>query len=392
MSAGTPVRPMQAFSRRATMLAALAACVLSTMAGGAAPGAAARAADIDAIVASAAAGYLAHPARRLSIGVLRQGERHSYHFGVLDKNSGSRRATRPSTDRLGLENFVGGLLAQAAIEHKLKLDDDVRLYLDGDYPNLAVDGQPVRLYHLLNHRSGLPFILPNPPEAAPDFPDPRPFPQRIDEIVARSSRVDFDANLHKVTLKAAPGASFQYSNAAAQLAGYVLERVYGQPLETLLREKITAPRQMNDTVIALQPAQQPRVAPGYDEQGQVQRPASDNFQGAGSIKSTLPDMLNYAAWQLDRNDAVIKLSHSPTYTDEAFSIGLNWQMLREQEREVIWQDGAMPGYASFCILQPQLDMALVILSNELDPATLGRLSTLANRVMHGIDARSVIKP
>jgi len=395
MSAGKPVRPMQAFSRRATMLAALAACVLSTMAGGAAPGAAGGAAgDIDAIVASAAAGYLAHPGTGgLSIGVLKQGKRHSYHFGTLERNK-----RQPPDDATIYpiasvsKTFVGALLAQAAIEQKLRLDDDVRLYLDGGYPNLAFDGQPVRLYHLLNHRSGLPFILPNPPEAAPDFQDSRPFPERIEEIVARSSRADFDADLHKVMLKAAPGTSFQYSNAAAQLAGYVLERVYGQPLETLLREKITAPRQMNDTVIALRPAQQPRVAPGYDEQGQVQRPSSDNFQGAGAIKSTLPDMLEYAAWQLDRSDAVIKLSHSPTFKDGAFSIGLNWQMLREGEREVIWQDGAMPGYASFCILQPQLNMALVILSNELDPATLGRLSTLANRVMHDIDGRSVTKP
>jgi len=176
------------------------------------------------------------------------------------------------------------------------------------------------------------------------------------------------------------------------LAGYVLERTYGQPLETLLRDKITAPRRMNDTVIALRPPQQARVARGYDEQGLAQHPSSDKFQGAGAIKSTLPDMLKYAAWQLDRHDEVIGLSHRPTYEDGAFSIGLNWQMLREGERDVIWQDGAMPGYASFCILQPQLDLALVILSNELDPATLGRLSTLGNRIMRGIDARSVTKP
>jgi hypothetical protein len=134
------------------------------------------------------------------------------------------------------------------------------------------------------------------------------------------------------------------------------------------------------------------VAAGYDEQGRVQSLSSDKFQGAGAIKSTLPDMLNYAAWQLDGHDAAIALSHNPTYQDGAFSIGLNWQMLREGEREVIWQDGAIPGYASFCILQPPLDMALVILSNELDSMTLSRLSTLANRIMQGIDARSVTKP
>jgi len=374
---------------------ALAACAVSAMTIAATPGPMPQAAvGIDAIVAAAAADYLAELGTAgLSIGVLHQGERHSYHFGVRDK---SRRQPPDDSTIYPIasisKTFVGALLAQAAVEHKLKLDDDVRLYLEGEYPNLDFDGQPVRLFHLLNHRSGLPFILPNPPEASPDFQDPRPFPERVDAIVARSSRADFFAALHQVALKAAPGASFQYSNAAAQLAGYVLERVHGQPLEALLRERITVPRRMTDTAITLRPAQAARVAPGYGEQGRVQSPSSDKFQGAGAIKSTLPDMLEYAAWQLDRRDPVIALSHQPTYHDGAFSIGLNWQMLREGEREVIWQDGAIPGYASFCILQPQLNMALVILSNELDPATLNRLSTLANRIMQGIDPRSVIKP
>ena len=369
-------------------LTALAACVVSAAAGGPAHGAAQQPlVDIEAIVTAAASDYLAHPGTvGLSVGVLQQGERHGYHFGVVDKQKRLPPGDATIYPIASIsKTFVGALLAQAAIERKLTLGDDVRLYLDGDYANLAFDGQPVRLSHLLNHRSGLPFILPDTVEA-------RPSPQRIEAIVARSSRADFDAHLHKVILKAAPGTSFQYSNAAAQLAGYVLERVYGQPLETLLRDKITAPRQMQDTVIALRPAQGPRMAPGYDERGRVQSPSSDKFQGAGAIKSTLPDMLNYAAWQLDRHDAAIALSHKPTYQDGAFSIGLNWQMLREGERQVIWQDGAIPGYASFCILQPQLDMALVILSNELDPATLNRLSALANRIMQGIDARSVIKP
>lgn len=101
------------------------------------------------------------------------------------------------------------------------------MYLDGDYANLSFARQPVRLFHLLNHRSGLPFILPNPAEADPEFKSPVPFPVRINNIVANSSRADFYTALGKVDLKAAPGARFEYSNAGAQLAGYVAERVYG---------------------------------------------------------------------------------------------------------------------------------------------------------------------
>lgn len=93
-------------------------------------------------------------------------------------------------------------------------------YLDGSYANLQFGQQPVRLFHLINHRSGLPFILPNPPQANPQF-----------DSVANSSRHDFYAALGKVELTAAPGAQFAYSNASAQLAGDIVERVYGRMMK-----------------------------------------------------------------------------------------------------------------------------------------------------------------
>ena len=46
------------------------------------------------------------------------------------------------------------------VEGRASLDDDVRRYLDGDYPNLEFDRQPIRLVHLLNHNSGLPPMFP----------------------------------------------------------------------------------------------------------------------------------------------------------------------------------------------------------------------------------------
>jgi hypothetical protein len=67
-------------------------------------------------------------------------------------------------------------------------------------------------------------------------------------------------------------------------------------------------------------------------------------------------------------------------------------MQRVDGRTVIWQDGSTPGFASFFILQPDADLELVILSNELDAATPSRLSAMANTLMQAIDARSVTKP
>jgi D-alanyl-D-alanine-carboxypeptidase/D-alanyl-D-alanine-endopeptidase len=358
------------------------------------PAAATESNRIDAIVTKAASAYLAAPqTAALSIGVVHRGQLYHLHYGSLAKDA----ARKPDNATIYpiasiTKTFAGSLMAQAAIDGKLKLDDDVRTHLDGTYPNLAFQGQPVRLFHLLNHRSGLPGILPNPPEAAPDFKSPVPYPFRIDRIVDQSTRADFDAGLRGLTLSAVPGTRFQYSNSAAQLAGYVLERANGRSFELLLKEKITAPLGMPDTAITLTAAQKPRLAPGYDETGQQQPVMSDKFQAAGAIKSTLPDMLKYAQWQVEESDAAVKLAHKASYTNDDYAIGLNWQMLTAGQRRVIWQDGAIPGYASFIILQPEAKLALVILSNQLGPDTLGRLSKMANDIMTGIDANSVVKP
>ena len=358
------------------------------------PAQAAPPASMDAIVNAAAVAYLDHPGTAaLSIGISYQGESKTYHFGRVSK----ARPVAPDDGTLFAiasitKTFTGALLAKAQLDGKLDTNDPVAKYLDGRYANLQFAQQPVRLFHLLNHRSGLPFILPNPPEADPDFNSPIPFPYRIDKIVADSSRAQFYAALGGVKLNAAPGARFGYSNAGAQLAGYVAERVYGQDYATLLRRQITAPLAMQDTAIELTAAQAARHAPGHEQDGTIAPQGSPKFQGAGAINSTVKDMLAYARWQLDERDPVVALSHKPTYSNEDFSIGLNWQIMREGQRRVIWQDGALPGYASFCIVQPESKLALVILSNELDATTLGRLSDMANRIMKAVDPQSVTKP
>ena len=351
--------------------------------------------DVDAVVARAASEFMAAPgAVGISIGVLQSGVAHGYHFGTVSRAHLQLPDDRSIYPIASLtKTFTGTLLAQAALDKKLKLDDDVRGYLGAGYANLAFEQQPIRLYHLLNHRSGLPFILPNPPQAAPGFEnDAVPFPQRIDEIVARSSREDFYADLRRVKLTAAPGSHFQYSNAAAQLLGYMLEGIYQDSFEALVNQRIAAPLGMRDTFITPTAQQASRMTVGYDENGVRQPYAPDKFQAAGALKSSLADMLGYARWQLAEGDPAVKLSHQPTYVSDDFSIGLNWQMLKHGGRRVIWQDGAVPGFASLLVLQPDSGIAMVLLANELDPGTLGRLRKLANGISSALDTSSLAVP
>jgi CubicO group peptidase (beta-lactamase class C family) len=345
-------------------------------------------AGVDAAIVRAAAAFMADPrAVGLSVGVIQPGRQHSRHFGTVSKSRPHVADDRSIYPIASLtKTFAGALLAQAQLDGKLKLDDDIREHLHGSYPNLEFEGQPIRIYHLLNHRSGLPRLLPDRPEAAPDFPSGVPYAQRLSALVAGTTRPGFYEGLHQVRLTAAPGARFQYSNAGAQLAGHILERLYGGSFETLVRQRIAAPLGMRDTCITLTAQQKQRLADGYDETGTPQAPFPDQMQAAGALKSTLADMLAYARWQLAERDPAVRLSHQPTWRDGEDAVGLNWQMLTRGTRRVIFQDGSHPGYACLLVLHPESGIAIVLLSNEIDRNTAQRLATLANDIGKSLDA------
>jgi len=329
-------------------------------------------------------------AAALSIGVFKDGNSQIYNFGSLHR--GERGG--PSADTLYpiasiSKTFTGTLLAQAVIENKVQLTDDVRKYLTGAYPNLEFDGHPIQLQFLVNHTSGLPFNLPDIPGNRPPFTPP--MSAATLKMLSRYSRADFLRDLHAVKLTGVPGQKFGYSNSGAVLMSLVLERVYGESYEKIVQQKITAPLGMKDTTVSLNRSQRRRLAPGYDQSGPIHNFPPDIMQGAAGLKSTVSDLLKYAVWETAEDDPAVRLSHDPRLilTPE-YALGLNWQILRKGGEKRIWQDGSLPGFLSFCVLFPQLHMAIVVLSNEYDPLTSKAFDAVGPSIAESIDPRSSV--
>lgn len=347
----------------------------------------ARAPDVGVVVEKAAQKFMsdAH-AVGLSVGVLKDGKTYTYNYGEVAKG-GKQLPTSHTIYELAsiTKTFTGVLLAQAAVEKRVRLDDDVRKYLDGDYPNLEFEGQPVRLVHLINHTSRLPFVLPDRPEL---FKNPNPFelPKILTEIERNYTRADFYRDLRALKLDQAPGSDFKYSNAAAQLLGFILERVYRVPYERLVTQKITAPLGMRETKIGLSATERKRLAQGHYEDGSPALPGTPQSQAAGALRSSVSDLLRYVAFHLDEKNEVVKLSHRTTWGEiRYYASGLNWQMnLTPGGHRRIWQSGGSFGFSSHCVVFPELGLGLVLLSNESDRDSQGRLNTLANEIMEGL--------
>jgi serine-type D-Ala-D-Ala carboxypeptidase/endopeptidase len=332
----------------------------------------------------------------LSLGVYHHGEAYDYHYGEIEKGSGKLPHAHTLYPIASItKTFTATLLAQAVIDGKVHLDDDIRHYLDNTLPNLEYQGAPVRLKDLLNHRSGLPFLLPDIPDVLPGFNnDIVSWSTRVATVLQHYTMDEFFADLGTITLVSVPGTEFRYSNAAAQLAGYILERLYGKPYEVLLREKILQQLSANDTSIHLPLSEQSRLVKGYDETGMIMPYLPDQLQAAGALKSTTSDMLKYVQWHVAETDAAVRLTHQPTWSHESgYAAGLNWQMLTSKEGyRTIWQDGSFPGFYNLCVFSPELDIGVVVLSNQADRWVGQRTTVMANHILTALDARTVSLP
>ena len=312
----------------------------------------------------------------LSIGVISaNGAVRTYGYGSTSLERGALPTSR-TRYAIGsiTKTFAATLLAQAAVEGRVRLDDDVRRYLPGAYPNLAFAGQPIRLSHLITHLSGLPRNLPD--SAVPASP---------------ADRERFYRELHRVVLDTIPGARLSYSNVGAQLLGFILERVYEQPLETLIAARITSPLGMVETKLAPSASERVQMARGYDSAGVPVDPSRFvSLQAAGGLTSTVSDMMQYVRWHAADRDSAVRLTHAPSLTMGGYSVGLNWQMISGNGGRTIWQDGGLPGFTSLAAFSPELHIGVVILSAGHD-YTSG-LSVLASRILTALDGRAVPLP
>jgi CubicO group peptidase (beta-lactamase class C family) len=340
---------------------------------------------IEALATSLGRAFVANPVHvGLSIGIIGNGERHTFNFGRMDRRAASAPDKSTIYELASVtKSYSGMLLARAVRDGKLALDDDVRRYLPGTYPGLAYAGRPIRIADLASHTSGLPKNLPALPHGA----SPR---KLIEQGVV--TRRKFLQALRKVRLTCAPGSVYAYSNAGAQLAGIVLERVYGAPYEELVRRFITVPLRMPDTRMTVRPQDRTRYAQGHDGKGAAMPELSfwRDLPAAGFLKSTVSDQLHYLQWNLDESDPVVALAHRVEFrhTDErGDDIGLFWFANRTADgRRLIRHAGGSFGTTSFELLYPDANIGVVLLANDADASTEKALGDMADQLAGALAA------
>lgn len=199
-------------------------------------------------------------------------------YGLSD--IAARRPVNPKTTlfRLGSTSKVLTWTAvmQLVESGKLDLDRDVNAYLDFKIPPRF--GKPITLRNLMTHTAGF----------------EESFKQLMSPDKASTPSLESYVKAHLPTRIYPPGQVIAYSNYGATLAGYIMQRVSGEPFEVYVKRHIFGPLAMEHSTFE-QPVPQPlQVATGYKRASEGPYPfeyASD--VPAGALSSTADDMARF---------------------------------------------------------------------------------------------------
>ena len=319
----------------------------------------------------------------LSIGIYNKGATTTYNFGTIIKG----RHILPTANNIYemgsiTKSFMGLLLARAAIDKKVNLNDEVTKYLEGNYPGLSFAGKPVKIINLANHTAGFPKNIPDLSHLTPT---------QVNELFKTYNKQHFLTDLAKFQIKTTPGSAFQYSNAGTQVAAIIVEKIYRDSFANLLKKYITQPNHMYHTGTIVSGANEKLYVKGYDGNG-LEMPRPDLWKtlpAAGYLKSSVNDMLKYIRLNIaESTHPEVKLAHTPTFvhTDEDDAdIGLFWFVKNNArgQREVMHAGGSF-GTTSFVLIAPDQKKGIICFANDASAGTEHELRVMAEKILSGM--------
>lgn len=160
------------------------------------------------------------------------------------------RRTRPFTPGTVMnvasisKTFTGVAMMRAVQEGRLSLDADINTYLPFRVVNPRHPDKPITLRQLATHTSSITDRWEIYRESYHYGGDsPERLERYLTDYFTPTGRTYSSENF----LDAAPGTQRDYSNIGAALAGYIVERAYGQPLNQLTRRFVFQPLGMAST-------------------------------------------------------------------------------------------------------------------------------------------------
>jgi serine-type D-Ala-D-Ala carboxypeptidase/endopeptidase len=256
--------------------------------------------------------------------------------------------------------FTALLLADMVQRGEVALTDPVTKYLPSNRSIPERKGRSITLVDLATHTSGLPFM----PDDLPEFSD-----------VAAAK--DADAKIYGFVARTVPadiGTQWSYSNIGYWLLAKAMAFRENEDYETLLRERILVPLQLNETAVAVSPALKRKLAVGHNAILQPAPlfssvPVYGAMSSAGGLVSTTNDLLSFLGYFLGYEPSSLAPSMASMLRTQRPMGGdkqaLGWAVSGSGPEQVIFHEGGSFGYVSDVICSPARRIGVVILSNQM---------------------------
>lgn len=322
--------------------------------------------------------------------VIVQGDQVTYSkgFGAADLA-----AQRPYTD--STPTVIGStskpLTALAVLRlvqlGRVALDTPIARYV----PELVFAdsrGSAITLRHLLTNRSGLPAGFSGPAYQQPPVQD--------SAALGRLAQA-----MTTIPLAFAPGAGYLYSNRGWALAGYVVQRVSGEPIEGFMRREVFEPLGMTGTTLEFWTV--PNLVQGYVEGRTVRNiphgpSVTREYGPAGMIVSTPRDMGRLLVAMMNGGKTVTGTQFlTPALIAEALrgqaeaqselggptTYGLGWEVDSMLGTLTIKKAGSVHSMVSLWVMLPAQKTAMALTFNREDYQVVGLLGTVAKILAGG---------
>jgi CubicO group peptidase (beta-lactamase class C family) len=236
----------------------------------------------------------------------------------------------------------------------LDLNDPVDRWL----PRASSQWRKVTMHHILSHTAGIPHWREAP---GLDPAEPMSIGERL-------------ACIQAAPLHTEPGTQWHYSSPAYLLAGFIVERVTGQPYRDFLATQILSPLRLTQTAVGTVPL---GAALGYKAAQPVKPFDLNTMPGTGDIWSTSSDLTKFVA-ALHQGELVspsslrtMSTAHTgiedhdegdPRLTTTGYGYGMYTGIFGRHA--ALYHSGDNPGYKSMACWLPDQAASIVILLND----------------------------
>lgn len=267
-------------------------------------------------------------------------------YGMADRVKG-RPNTLEEEFRAGslTKMFTATAILQLVREGKLSLTDPLSRFVPTT-PN----GQKIQVRHLLSHTSGL--------RGGVD----RDALVSLEETVGRykDSVLAFE-----------PGERHEYNNFNYIFLSYIAEKVSGQSLPQLLRERIFQKAGMNHTGLDVADRVSAHKAMGYRSSRQngewepMMHPDVALASGAGAMYTTVGDLYKWSQ-AVTAGTVLDTATQRAAFTPVKGGYGLGWMVNNRNGRTGMGHTGSIDGYIAYFMKYPKEDVTIIFLSNYHD--------------------------